>query len=137
MSRPPRTTTSGTFFVTAITHNRRRLFQVDATAKLFLETLQRYRTEGLYKLHAFVIMPDHVHLLITTEDLPKSMKHIRGGFSRRLASKLEVWQRGYTDHHVLSAADFEIRRQYIFQNPIRDHLAEHPEDFRYSSAFRG
>lgn len=64
------------------------------------------------------------------------MKHIRGGFSRSLASKLEVWQCGYTDHHVLSAADFEIRRQYIFQNPVREHLAERPGDYPYSSAFR-
>jgi putative transposase len=137
MSRPLRTATSGTFFVTAITRNRRRIFQVDAKAKLFLDTLQHYRTEGLYKLHAFVVMPDHIHLLLTTNDLPKAMKHIRGGFSHSLASKLEVWQPGYTDHLVQDADDFEIRRQYIFQNPVRDHLAERPEDFPYSSAFRG
>ena len=63
MAKPPRTATSGTFFITTVTYNRRRLFQVPATAELFLETLQRYRTEGAYKLHAFVVMPDHAHLL--------------------------------------------------------------------------
>jgi putative transposase len=86
MAKPPRTAISGTFFITAITANRRRLFQAEANAKLFLETLQHYRAQDLYKLHAFVAMPDHIHLLLTTADLPHTMKHIRGGFSRRLAS---------------------------------------------------
>jgi putative transposase len=137
MSRPQRTTTSGTFLVTAITHNRRRLFQVDTTAGLFLETLQRYRTQGLYKLHAFVIMPDHIHLLLTTEDLPKAMKHIRGGFSHSLGSKQEIWQPGYTDRKILNEKDHLDTRDYILRNPVRAHLVANPEDFPYSSAFRG
>jgi putative transposase len=136
MSRPQRTITSGTFLVTAITHNRRRIFQVEATAKLFLETLQRYRTQGLYKLHAFAVMPDHIHLLVTTDDLPKAMKHIRGGFSHSLASKLEVWQPGYTDRQILSEKEHLDARDYILQNPVRGHLVANPEDFPYSSAFR-
>jgi len=137
MSRPQRTTTSGTSFVIAITHNRRRLFQVDTTAKLFLETLQRYRAQGLYKLHAFVIMPDHIHLLLTTEDLPKAIKHIRGGFSHGLASKQEVWQPGYTGRQILSEKDHLDARDYILQNPVRVHLVANAQDFPYSSAFRG
>jgi putative transposase len=48
MATPPRTATAGTFFITAITHNRRRLFQVDANAQLLIETLQHYRIQGLY-----------------------------------------------------------------------------------------
>jgi putative transposase len=135
MSRPLRTTSSGTFFITAITANRRRLFQVDRNAELFLATLQHYRREGHFRLHAFVLMPDHIHLLLSTQDLPAAMKHIRGGFSYRLASRTDVWQRGYADHVVLSRDDFETRRAYIHQNPVRAHLAAHPENFPYSSAF--
>jgi REP element-mobilizing transposase RayT len=63
MAIPQRTATEGTFFITTVTYNRRRLFQVPANAELFLETLQYYRTQGAYKLHAFVVMPDHTHLL--------------------------------------------------------------------------
>jgi len=136
MSRPQRTTTSGTFLVTAITHNRRRLFQVDTAARLFLETLQRYRAQGLYKLHAFVVMPDHIHLLLTTEDLPKAMKHIRAGFSHSLAWKQEIWQPGYTDRQILNEKDHLDTRDYILQNPVRARLVANPEDFLYSSAFR-
>jgi putative transposase len=136
MAKPPRTAIAGTFFVTAITANRRRIFQTETNAKLLLETLQRYRTQGLYKLHAYVAMPDHIHLLLTTDDLPKSMKHIRGGFSHRLSSKLDVWQRGYADHLVQTHEEFESRRLYIHLNPVRARLALQPDEYPYSSASR-
>src|SRR5271168_2670546 len=79
MAAPPTTANTRTFFITAITYNR-RLFHVETNAKLFIETLQHYRAEGLYKLHAFVVMPDHVHLLLTTDDLAKAIQGIKGGF---------------------------------------------------------
>jgi putative transposase len=47
-------------------------------------------------------MPDHVHLLITTADLTTAIQRIKGGFSRKLGSKLPVWQRGFADHLILT-----------------------------------
>jgi putative transposase len=90
MASPPRTATQGTFFLTTITYNRRRLFQLPHNADLFLETLQHYRLN--YLLHAFVLMPDHVHLILTPREktLSQVMNLIKGGFSHRLASKLPV-----------------------------------------------
>ena len=138
MAIPPRTATTGTFFITTITYNRRRLFQVPANAELFLETLQHYRAEAAYKLHAFVVMPDHAHLLITPAEktISQVMNLIKGGFSHRLVSKLPVWQRGFADHLVLDAQHFESRRTYIHQNPVRANLAATPELYPYSSAYR-
>jgi putative transposase len=135
MRRPQRTAISGTFFVTVITANRRRIFQKEANALLFMKMLQKYRSQGLYKLYAFVVMPDHVHLLLTTEDLPRAMKHIRGGFSYKLASSWEVWQKGYADHLILNREEFESRKGYIHQNPVREHLVNSAENYPYSSAF--
>ncbi|HSY35593.1 MAG TPA: transposase [Acidobacteriaceae bacterium] len=136
MAHPQRTANDGTFFLTAITHNRRRLFQVDANATLFIETLQHYRREGFYKLHAFVVMPDHVHLLLTTNDLTTALQRIKGGFSHRLASNFPIWQRGFTDHLVLNREQFETRRDYIHKNPVLEHLTESPEAYLHSSAFK-
>ncbi|HEY4357429.1 MAG TPA: transposase [Acidobacteriaceae bacterium] len=136
MASPLRTANEGTFFVTAVTADRRRLFQTDTNAQLLLETLQHYRQEKFYLLHAFVVMPDHIHLLITTEDLPAAMQRIKGGFSHRLGSKVPIWQKGYTDHQVRNAEEFRSRRGYILQNPVRARLTERVEDFPYSSAFR-
>ena len=139
MAIPQRTTTEGTFFVTAITHDRRRLFQVPRNAELFLEMLQYYRVAGAYKLHAFVAMPDHVHLLLTPQakTISQVMNLIKGGFSRRIESKRPVWQRGFADHLVLDRQHFESRRDYIHQNPVRANLAASADAYPYSSAYRG
>jgi putative transposase len=135
MAAPPRTINAGTFFLTAITYNRRRLFQVTANASLFIETLQHYRVEGFYKLYAFVVMPDHVHVLLTTENLARAMQRIKGGFSHSIGSSFPVWQRGFTDHLVLNRKQFETRRDYIHQNPVQEHLVQRAEDYPHSSAF--
>ena len=89
MAIPVRTSLPGTFFVTSATYNRRRLFQVERNAELLVETLQHYRTQGHYKLHAFVVMPDHIHLLLTPrETLERAVGLIKGGFSHRFVSEL-------------------------------------------------
>jgi putative transposase len=134
MASPPRTATQGTFFLTTITYNRRRLFQLPASADLFLEILQHYRPN--YLLHAFVLMPDHVHLILTPREktLSQVMNLIKGGFSHRLASKLPVWQRGYTDHQIRTPEDFATHQRYIHHNPVTARLAETPEAHPHTSA---
>ena len=134
MAIPQRTATAGTFFLTTISYNRRRIFQVDRNAELFLETLQHYRPH--YSLHAFVLMPDHAHLILTPRDrtLSQIMNLIKGAFSHCLASKLPVWQRGFADHQIRNHEDFAIRQNYIHQNPVRARLAETAEAYPHTSA---
>jgi putative transposase len=136
MAIPTRTARPGTFFVTTATYNRRRLFQLEANALLLIDTLQHYRREGNYKLHAFVVMPDHIHLLLTPEaiTLERAIGLVKGGFSRRLASNLPVWQRSFTDHRIRDADDFATRLNYIHRNPVRARLADSPQSYAFSSA---
>ena len=138
MAIPSRASRPGTFFITTVTYDRRRLFQLPANADLFLETIQHYRSLGHYKLHAFVVMPDHVHLILTPLDtaLERAIGFIKGGFSHRLGSKLPVWQRGFTDHRIRDAADMETRRAYLHMNPVRGGLVTTAELYPYSSAYR-
>ena len=138
MAIPARTARHGTYFITTSTYGRRRLFQTAATAELFLETLQHYRREGHYKLHAFVAMPDHVHLILTPQQitLERAMGLIKGGFSHRLSSSFPVWQRGFTDHRIRDAAEYQTRLAYLLMNPVRAGLAAAPELYPYSSAYR-
>ncbi len=66
MTIPHRGITScSTYFVTAGTYNKTYLLQSDRMATLFCQTLLCYRDAGKLKLHAFVVMPNHIHLLIT------------------------------------------------------------------------
>jgi putative transposase len=134
MAIPSRTARPGTYFITTATHNRRRLFQVERHTELLLATIDHYRAG--YLLHAYVVMPDHVHLLLTPTEitLERTMQLIKGGFSHRLASKPPVWQRGFTDHRIRDAADYNIRRNYLHQNPVEAHLCERPESYPFSSA---
>ena len=138
MSVPPRVAHSGTFLITTSTYQRRQLFQVCAHADLFLETLQHYRAERHYLLHDFVVMPEHVHLLITPQNitLERVMSLIKGGFSHRLGSKLPVWQKGYTDRRVRSRDEFLAYRTYIRENPVRKRLCAQAADYKWSSAWR-
>jgi len=138
MAIPTRLHKPGTYFITAPTYNRRRLFQIAATAELLLDTLQHYRREGHYKLHAFVVMPDHIHLLLTPQEitLERALMLIKGGFSRRLGSKLPAWQRGFADRRIRDREDFITHRDYIHNNPVRARICRLPEDYPYSSAFR-
>ena len=98
-----------TYLVTAVTAQRRRLFQVTATAELLEQTIRDYRAQGKFLLHAFVIMPDHFHALITPApdvSLEKAMQFIKGGFSFRLKSKLDVWERSFNESQVMDAEKF-------------------------------
>lgn len=104
-----------------------------------METIQGYRSKGNYELYAFVVMPDHIHLLLTpAPDIPleKVMQLIKGGFSFRLKSKLEVWDRGYFDRRIVDSAAFIACREYIEQNPVRGRLVPHGADYRYTSLRR-
>jgi putative transposase len=105
---------------------RRSLFRVERWARLMVSTLSHYDGTG-YKLHAYVIMPDHLHLLITpTESVEKSVQLIKGGFSFRAKRELEwngeIWQPGFTDHRIRDEEDWRKHLAYIQNNPVDAHL---------------
>ena len=137
---PHRADNFGTYFVTTSTWNKRSLFQVDEMAKLLIETLYRYRKEGKYLLHEFVIMPDHFHALITPTGitLERAMQLIKGGYSYAVRqtgrTSLEIWQKGFSDHRVRDVSDFNQHRSYILQNPVRKRLSSMPQEYAWSSA---
>jgi putative transposase len=129
--------------VTFSAWERRRLFAVESYARLFLKTLYGYRRQAKFELHAFVLMPEHVHLLLTPAPdvtLERAMQFVKGGYSHALGvegRKGEVWQRGFTDHRIRGGADFEAHRGYIHENPVKRGLVEAASDYRYCSAFPG
>jgi putative transposase len=127
--------------ITSSTWGRRSLFSREVWSKLFIETLYHYR-ETAYLLHEFVIMPDHIHVLLTPRtSLEKAVQFIKGGFSYRakkdLGSNLEVWQKGFSDHRIRDASDYRLHQIYIRQNPVRKNLCRRAEEYPYSSAQKG
>jgi putative transposase len=118
-----------TYFITAVAAQRRRLFQSTAKATLLRDTLFHYRDQGNYKLHAYVIMPDHIHLCLTP-----AMQFIKGGFSFRLKSKFGVWMRSYNEAQIRTSEKFLACRAYIENNPVRKCMCDAPADYAFSSA---
>ena len=66
------------------------------------------------------------------------MQFIKGGYSHRFmketGSRMEIWERSFTNHRIRDAFDYEKHRSYIRLNPVRAKLVERPEDYPYSSA---
>ena len=128
-----------TYLVTAVTAGRRSLFQVTATAQLLERTIVDYRSQGRLLLHAFVIMPDHLHALITPApdvSLEKAMQFIKGGFSFRLKSRLDVWMRSFNESQILTADKYVSCVRYIEENPVRRGLVSRAQDYPHGSAGR-
>jgi putative transposase len=139
--RPTRehaTNTGHTYMITSATWGRRALFSNDSWARLLIDTLYHYRGSA-YLLHEFVVMPDHIHVLLTPKtSLEKVVQFIKGGVSylvkKELGSNMEVWQKGFSDHRIRDAQDYGRHVLYIRENPVRGNLCPRTEEFQYSSA---
>jgi len=135
------TNNAQTYMVTTSTWGRRALFRNERWAKLFIDTLYHYRGTA-YRLHEFVVMPDHIHVLITpVTSLEKAVQFIKGGFSYRakkeLGSNMEVWQKGFSDHRIRDEHDYGLHVAYIRNNPVNERFCEKAQEFPYSSAHPG
>jgi putative transposase len=136
-----RTSPGSTYFVTTKAWANRSLFQAAETADIVLEVLLRHRAAGGYFLHEFILVPDHLHLLLTpgqTVTLEKAMQLIKGGSSyeihKRRGHQMEVWQPGFHERTIRDARDFQEKADYIRANPVVAKLVEAPEQWLYSSA---
>jgi putative transposase len=131
----------GVYFVTTDTWQRRKLFQKAELAKIVLEQIFECRKRGFYKLHAFVLMPEHLHMLITPGEeasLEKALMMIKGGSSFRIGKELNykfpIRLSGYHDRWIRDIAEYRIRKQYIELNPVKAQLAEKAVDYSAGSA---
>lgn len=130
-----------TFFVTSSIAGKRRLLQSDRSAKLFVDVLYHYRAQHRYRLHEFVIMPDHFHILITIGpelSIERAVQFVKGGFAFRagkeLGFKSPVWERGFSEVRVNSSEAAERIRIYVIENPVKARLVVSPAEYPYSSA---
>jgi len=133
----------GTYCVTSRTWQSRSLFMNSEICRTFIESLVQYRNLGHYALHAFVVMPEHFHVLITPAEevtLERAVQFIKGGSAHRIREERKmmfpVWQRGFSDHRIRDYNDYETHVRYIEQNPIKRRLVEFAKDYEWSSARR-
>ncbi len=132
---------AGVYFVTTDTWEKHPLFMNTVLANIVVEQVLSCRDRGFYKLHAFVVMPDHLHVLLTPSEVTtveKAMQMIKGGSAHRIGlerpNKFPVWHAGFHDRWMRDAEEFRNSKRYIEQNPVEAKLVVRAEDHVFSSA---
>jgi REP element-mobilizing transposase RayT len=118
------------YFLTVCTNDRKSgLQQAEITTALLAHSM-KIETAGNWLIRCMVVMPDHIHLLITLEaDVPLSsvIRNWKGPLTPVLRRNGLSWQRGYFDHRMRTAEDRLPVFLYIFLNPYRAQLLTRDE----------
>jgi putative transposase len=136
-----RTSTGWTYFVTTKAWQNVSVFQVQESAEIVVRKILDYRGKKNYLLHEFVLMPNHLHLLLTpseTVSLEKAIQVIKGGSSHEIhivrTNKIQIWQSGFHESRVRDWIDYKTKADYIRFNPVTAKLVQQPQDWRFCSA---
>jgi putative transposase len=145
----PRTSGATIFFTVNLANRTSDLLvqEVDKLRDAFMRTL----ADRKFNIDAIVVMPDHLHAVITLpendHDYATRWSVIKGRFSRQIGkgnlrdSNLRrrergIWQRRYWEHHIRSENDYRAHIEYCWKNPVKHGYVERPVDWPYSSIHR-
>jgi REP element-mobilizing transposase RayT len=108
-------------------------------ARLIVEALQEGAAMGMYELRAFVVMSNHVHVLLRAAQPPRALQWLKGTTARECNQLLDrtgqpFWQRESYDHVVRDEREFQNIVAYIENNPVKAGLVAAPELYQWSSA---
>jgi REP-associated tyrosine transposase len=135
MAQPPHFDISGSiYFITTSLSQKTRSFN-EEESKIVEETILDLASRKEIMLYVYVIMPDHIHLLIRpiNLDISKTVQLIKGRASRKI-NKGTFWQKGFFGFAILTDKKFGEKFNYIHYNPVKRGLVEKAEDYKYSSA---
>jgi REP element-mobilizing transposase RayT len=124
-----------TYLITTVVHNRRPLFAEWPIGRLLVDELHAAENFGLVQSLAWVVMPDHLHWLVTLRsgNLPALVQRIKGrsaiSINRSLGSQGKIWQKGFHDHALRKDEDLQMVARYIVANPLRADLVERIGDY--------
>jgi putative transposase len=143
-------------FLTFSCYRRLPLLKTKRARNLFVHTLGKIRERYQFALVGYVVMPEHVHLLISepvkgtpsvvlkvlkqrvSRDLRKRKRRAPAGqlsltFPKSDGSLPHFWQPRFYDFNVWSAKKIGEKLDYMHRNPVARKLVEHPKDWPWSS----
>lgn len=125
------------YFVTTVTHQRLPVFSDFFEARKLIQQLRIWQENYPVDIQAWVVMPDHIHLLLTLTgdmNLSELMKRFKGSSARTLSSEKtegKLWQKGFYDHALRKEEDRKKVARYIVANPLRAGLVDKIGDYPY------
>jgi len=134
------------YYITIVTHRRMAILvdNIEALRESFVESKKYYR----YSIDAIVILPDHLHMIITpknVEEYPKIVRAIKYNFSIRVGNNEKqsiarykkgmnpIWQKRYYEHTIRDEKDYQRCIEYMKNNPIKHKLIDNEEKWKYTS----
>ena len=143
-------------FVTFSCYRRRPLLGTARARNRFVKILEEVRQRHAFRLIGFVVMPEHVHLLLSepakknpskilqvlkqkvARALLKKRSRVTEGqlslpFEGRTGTEAHFWQRRFYDFNVWSEKKLREKLQYMHANPVQRKLVQHPRDWLWSS----
>jgi putative transposase len=127
---------SGQFhFLTFSCYRRRPYLATVAAMELFEEALERIRLRYRFVVCGYVVMPEHVHLLLNEPAsclLSKAIQALKLSVSVRSRER-PFWQAHYFDFNVFTHEKHVEKLRYMHRNPVRRGLVSTPADWRWSS----
>jgi putative transposase len=122
-------------FITFSCYRRRAYLSAVAAMDLFEEALERVRLRHLFVVSGYVVMPEHVHLLVNEPMralLSKAIQALKLSVSMRSRER-PFWQAHYYDFNLFTHEKFVEKLRYIHRNPVHRGLVAKPEDWKWSS----
>jgi len=135
------------YYLTIVTHRRNPILieNIECLRESFRESKKYYS----YVIDAIVILPDHIHMIITPkifDEYPKIVRaikynfsincvvtHEEQSFSRDKRGLNPIWQKRYYEHTIRDEKDYLRCLEYMRNNPVKHQLVEDAEDWEYSS----
>ena len=155
-----------TYFITTTVTEHTKIFFNDDLCKILLNNLEFYRNKLKFFIYGYVIMPNHIHLLLQQtgeknisdfmrdfkkytsveiirfcqkNDLQELLKVFQDSARKYMAKRdllYQVWQERFDDVLIWSEKQFNVKLDYIHNNPVQEHwkLVDEPQKYKYSSA---
>ena len=124
-----------TYLITAVTQNRVPWFHDLFNARYAVACIREAQQRGLADTLAYVLMPEHLHWLMTLGE-KRTLSAVVGGVKSMIAHRIgnNIWQPGFHDHAVRRETDLLILARYVVANPLRAGLVRKLGDYSHWDA---
>ena len=121
------------FFITICCKQRgKNQLAYRRVANLLFETIKHRNAAGVWYVHLALLMPDHLHLLVSFPQTDKRVQTVVSKWKEWTTKTLKIsWQRDFFEHRLRQEESLSEKADYILLNPVRADLVESAEDWPY------